>query len=560
METSRASSSSDQPKSWDEYEQLNQYRYSKVNWREIINLATFVSSCSWRECRVDKINGNPCPFRCQGCKAGRKRLIVQAEYRIAEEARQKAADEAKALNDRAEEENPGLYSQNKLWLPHAPGVALIRGHLLADIANFFSECDFVVHEHNEPATNLSLKAKGADIAWAFDNDRNVRLVFMGWSRQVRVQIVKFHPPSDYADREFPLQGVLHGMHGAFGAAMCKIITFLGSTGELEKGNIDNNSSYWFHSASGLKDKFMDDIGNTSFRMVRVPKMPVFSHYELMLRFGLGRGKERAKHFADNCEQNVKEWKVGPTSFQGTHWGSFENVPVERSERQEPQASDWEDSSEDSDVGNLSDVSGSTDQSGMPLTSQEKAAIQRRRAERAAQARAEARAALQTRLDAQAASEEELPMFYCQTHRRRETRDEHMEKLAKSNAAVREKRLALQAAWELEQAEALAREKRLAEAIEVADESQTESGETTRGEMGDSEDSESRLESLDTMDVEEEEDSEGEPRIDTRRFVPEYLRQGGEVQSGPAPLIVISDGESSPAPSIVISDGESSDEP
>lgn len=415
--------------------------------------------------------------------------MVQALSRRAEEERERAAEEAKALTDRAEDENPGLYRRDKLWMPHAPGVAVIRGHLLVDVASFFGNCDITVREHNAPTTNRSLQGKGRDIVEASE-DKETNQVFMRWYDQVQVQIDKFYPPPDTNDVENPGEGTLCGMRGAHGNAMCGLILFLGTTGEPGAGRVDKQCKYWFYSDLGFPGKNIWDIGDTPFRMVRVPTEPAPDIYEVMLRFNLKRGKKTAEHFRDNFKKNVQSWTVRHTLFEGFDWGSLQNVSPEPSVDDEPELPDPADSGEDSDLTDLSDMS---------------AACERRFAE--AQARV---GRANTLVEAQAAFER--GMAEDQADRERgfaEDRAADSEGITKA-MADRDRRHAVRAAREgKRKAEIQPTDERgHAEAAEENEESQTESG--------------------GTMVPEEEGDSEGEPRRDITRLAPEFLRRGGKL--------------------------------
>lgn len=393
--------------------------------------------------------------------------MIQALFRRAEEEREREAEEARALTDRAEDENPGLYRQDKLWMPHAPGVAVIRGHLLVDVASFFRDCDITVREHNAPTTNRSLQGKGRDII-ELGEDKEINQVFMRWYDQVQVQIDKFYPPPDTIDIEHPGEGILCGMRGAHGNAMCGLILFLGTTGEPEAERVDKQCKYWFYSASGFPGKNIWDIGDTPFRMVRVPAEPAPDIYEIMLRFNLKRGKKTAEHFRDNFKKNVKSWTVRATLFQGFDWGSLQNVSPELSEDDERELPDPADSGEDSDLTDLSDMS---------------AACERRFAELQAQV-----GRANTLAEAQAAFDRKWA----------------------EDTVDRDRRHAVRAARE---------GKRKAEIQPTNERGHTEAAE---------ENEESQTESSGTMMPEEEGDSEDEPRRDITRLAPESLRRGGKL--------------------------------
>lgn len=467
---------------------------------------------------MERMQGRPCPFRCRQCKAGvLTPLRAQALYREAEAARERAAEEAKAREDRAEEESPGLYTQDKLWLPHAPGVAIIRGDLLVDVANFFRDCDFTVREHNAPNTNRSLQDKGGMIADA-PEDSDMKRVFMRWTSQVQVQIDKFRSPPDTIDLEHPGQRVLCGLRGAHGNAVCGLILFLGSTGELQAGRVDNKCSYWFHSALGFSDKDIRDIGDNSFRMVRVPTKPVPDIYDLMLRFGLRRGNKSAEHFHENFSKNVKNRTVLHTRFEDFHWGSLQNVSAEPSADDEPEVPGQADSSEDSDVTDLSDMSGSEHLDGIPMNARERAACERRSTELQAQASREREVA-----EARDARSREIAEARAGRKRKfDEVRAADLERATKATADQK-RRHAVQAdreRKELAEAQA-ARERRLAETQAEHDTIHVEAAE---------EDEEPQAESADIMVHQEISVGlfEDEPRRDMTRLAPELLRRGGKL--------------------------------
>lgn len=438
-------------------------------------------------------------------------------YREAEAARERASEEAKAREDRAEEESPGLYTQDKLWLPHAPGVAIIRGDLLVDVASFFRDCDFTVREHNAPNTNISVQCKGWEIVNAH-KDAGIRRVFMRWTSQLQVQIDKFHSPPDMIDLEHPGQRVLCGLRGAHGNAVCGLIIFLGSTGEPEAGRVDKKCSYWFHSASGFSDKDIRDIGDTSCRMVRIPTKPVPDLYDIMLRFGLTRGKHSAEHFHDNFNTNVKNWAVLHTPFEDFDWGSLQNVSAEASEDDEPKVPGQAESPEDSGVTNLSDMSGSEDLSGIPMNARERTACEMRSTELQAQASREREVA-----EARDARSREIAEARADRKRKfDEIRAADLERATKATAD-RKRRHAVQAdrqRKELAEAQA-ARERRLAETQAEHDTSHVEAAE---------EDEEPQAESTDIMVHQEISVGlyEDEPRRDMTRLAPELLRRGGKL--------------------------------
>lgn len=479
--------------------------YSRVNWAGIVDFQHFVSSCPRQECCVGLINKKRCPIRCRGCKAGLTRLGTRRIERETENAAQEARD----LTARAEKENPGLFTQDKLWLPHAPGVALIRGDLLADVANFFRDCDITVQEHNEPTTNRCMQCTGNEF---FElSDRPQLRCFMRPTVQVRVQIDKFRPPPA-VDLEHPEKRVLCNMRGEHGNAMNRLILFLGFTGQNRGGNleIDKECSYWYYFASGFDPE--SKIGDTPFRMVRVSTEPAPDVYEIMLRLGLERGKNKAKHFRDNFNETVREWRFNPESQEDLISGCFDNVFAEFSDNDEPKAPGLTDPSEDSDVTNLSDISGPTDRSGVPMTREERADLERRITE--AQADRERvladQAAHEERLDAQVSDEREAS----------EPQDTRLRRAERRQAARAERELA--------QAQA-ARERELAEAAEEEEVSQTESGSTMAPEEGQNfEGRESGIESVGTIDSGEEADAEDESESDRPRRFPRCLSRGAKV--------------------------------
>lgn len=524
---------SESPHYWAEYEQIlktNRKAYSRIDWERILNFQYFVSSCPSQECHVELIHKTRCPIRCVFCRAGTSPVRARAMYRRMEEERENAAQEARDLTARAEKENPGLFSQDKLWLPHAPGVALIRGDLLADVANFFRECDITVHEHNEPTTELRLRGTGYEI---FESSEHPEMrFFMRPTVQVRVQIDKFRPPPDTVDLEHPEERVLCNMRGEHGNAMYRLILFLGFTGKSNGGDreIDKKCSYWYYFASGFDPEL--EIGDTTFRMVRVSTEPAPDVYEIMLRLGLERGREKAKHFRDNFNETVREWRFNPESKEDLISGCFDNVLAESSDDDDPKAPELADSSEDSDVTNLSDISGPTDRSGVPMTRKERAEIEKRFAEaQAARARElAAQAAEEERLAAQVADEEETDEIQ-ETRLRRTTRRQTARAREHAEAeAVRDRRLAKARADRERLAKAQAdRERRLAEAAQEEEVSQTESEGTMALEEGrDVEERAAGNESVGNVDSVEEVDPEDKSQNDRLRRFHRLLSQGAKV--------------------------------
>lgn len=517
--------SSETPYYWAQYEQLlktNRKAYSRINWPRILNFQYFVSSCPSQECHVELIHKTRCPIRCVFCRAGTSPVRARAMYRRMEEERENAAQEARDLTARAEEENPGLFTQDKLWLPHAPGVALIRGDLLADVANFFRECDITVHEHNEPTTELRLRGTGYEI-FECSEDPEFRC-FMRPTVQVRVQIDKFRPPPDTVDLEHPEERVLSNMQGAHGNAMYRLILFLGFTGKSNGGDreIDKECSYWYYFASGFDPE--SEIGDTTFRMVRVPTEPAPDIYEIMLRLGLERGKEKAKHFRENFNETVREWRFNPKSQEDLISGCFDNVFAESSDDDEPKAPELTDSSEDSDVTNLSDISGPTDRSGVPLTRKERADLEKRIAE------AQAHAARERELAAQAAEEERLAAQVADEEEADEIQDTRLRRSERRQTARARELAEEQAALKRRRAKARAdRERRLAEAAQEEEVSQTESEGTMALEEGqDVEEREAGIESFVNADSGEEVDPESNPESDRPRWFPRLLSRGAKV--------------------------------
>lgn len=497
--------SSESFRTWAEYERLSPKEYSRVNWAGILNFQNFVSSCPRQECYVRMINKNRCPIRCRGCANG----ITRLETRRLEEETENAAQEARALTARAEEENPGLFTQDKVWLPHAPGVAIIRGDLLADVANFFGDCDITVREHNEPTTDRCMQGTGNDF---FERAEQPGLRFcMRPTVQVRVQIDKFRPPPDTIDLEHPEDRVLCNMRGEHGNAMHRLILFLGFTGQNRGGDleIDKECSYWYYFATGFDPE--SKIGDTPFRMVRVSTEPAPDVYEIMLRLGLARGKNKAKHFRDNFNEIVREWRFDPESQEDLISGCFDNVFAESSDDDEPKAHGLTDPSEDSDVTNLSDISGPTDRSGVPMTREERADIEKRIVE--------AQAARQRALADQAAHEERLDAQVADEREDTNPQETRLRRTERRQAARAEREAQAQAA----------RERRLAEAAEEDEVSQTESGGTVDLEEGQNfKERESGIESVGNIASGEEADLEDESESDRPRRFPRSISQGAKV--------------------------------
>lgn len=515
MESSSRQGRSEFP--WAQYEQLSDWRYCTVDWKTKLDIPQFLASCPWKNCHVSRVKGKRCPLRCFDCQIGTMRPIVaRAMFERAREERERAAEEARALTQRAEEESPGLFTLDKLWLPHAPGVALIRGDLLVDVANFFRQCDITVREHNEPTTNRSLQGKGWDLI-SVSGDPKFRFFFRP-TMQVRVQIDKFYPPPDEVDFEHYGEGVLCGLRRAHSNAIWMLLNYLGGTGENWGGNlpVDRECSYFCYSPEGFGRRWRN--GGTPFRMVRVLTEPVTDCYEIMLRLGLERGRKRAKHFCDHFKETVKERKIVPWLHANLRRDSLDNVPAESGGDGEYEIRGLTDTSEGSDVTNQSDDSGSEDLSGLPVTPAEEAAFERRLAE--------ARVARERELAAEAAEKERLAE---QADAEKKAAEDQAPRVNTVQEAVakRKERQARQAARKAAEAQA-ARERRLAEAAEKDKESRSEVGEIAApGERQDPEGNESNTESDGTIDSGEEEDTADEPRRDMMRLAPEHLRRGGK---------------------------------
>lgn len=466
------------------------------------------------------IRGRRCPFRCQNCQNGTARpLATRAAYERTEEERERAAVEATELANRVEAETPGLFSLDKLWLPHAPGVALIRGDLLVDVANFFSECDITVREHNEPTTNRSLQGKGWHIV-DVSEETKLRMFFRPYA-QIRVQIDKFYPPPDVVDLEHPGERALCCRKGAHSKAMRMLLCYLGGTGGTDGGNleIDKKCSYLLYSASGFGHQWK--LEGAPFRMVRVPTEPIPDIYEIMLRLGIKRGKKRAKHFRENFDETVRERKIDLWSYADLRLTSLQNVPAGSREDEDYEVPDLTDSSEDSDVTAPSDDSGLEDLSGLRLTAAEEADSERRAAE--------AKAAHEREMAAEAAHEEELAAQAAEEKEAGESQADRLKRLEEATA-LRERRHALQAAREAaEAAEAeAARGRRPPKVAEKDEESHAEAGESVaQEERHESEDNEANPEREDTEDSGEETDTVDELSRDITRLDLQDQGRGGK---------------------------------
>lgn len=518
MESSASLRPSEIP--WNGYESLNELKYSRVEWTTILDFQQFLSSCPWRQCYVGTIRRRRCPFRCQNCQNRTARpLATRAAYERTEEERERAAVEARELANRVEEEDPGLFSRDKLWFPYTPGVALIRGDLLVDVANFFSECDITVREHNTPTTNRSLQGKGWNIV-NVSEDTELRMFFRPYA-QLRVQIDKFYPPPDVDDLEHPGERVLCCRKGAHSKAMRMLLCYLGGTGKNEGGSlkIDEKCSYLLYSALGFGSQWK--IEDAPFRMVRVPTEPVPDIYEIMLRLGLKRGKKRAKHFRENFKRTVRERKIRFWSYADLHPSSLRNVPAESREDEDYEVPDLTDSSEGSDVTDPSDDSGSEDLSGLRLTAAEEADSERRAAE--------AQAAHERKLAAEAAHEEELAAQAAEEEEPAESQAARLKRLEEATA-LRERRHALQAAREAaDAAEAeAAGGRRHPKVADKDEESHAEAGESVApGERHESEDNEAHPEREDIEDSGEETDIVDELCRGISRLDVQHPRPGGK---------------------------------
>lgn len=509
MASSSSQQNSKNPYLWSEFEELDAWKYSRVKWESLLNLQHFVKGCPWEWCSIEWLNGKRVPMRCPNCKTGKMTMRkANLLYERAEEQRQEALKQERERTRRAEEEKPGLFRSDKLWRPHAPGVALIRGDLLIEIAGFFLDCDFFFEEHNAPDNTPAFIMGGRDVLKMCDDPRTAHLVRGFETAQIRVAIDKFRtPPEDLTGVEHPGETALCGMRGAHGNAVCGLIVFLGSTGDPAAGKVDTACSYWFYSALGISGPTIRrSMGRSPFRMVRLPKRPVNDMYDLMLRLDLRGGKKRVKHYRDNYNENVKEWKINHVPFERFRWGNLKMAHA--GHFVDDEVSGLTDSSEDSDVTNMSDMSGSTDRSGVPMSRNERIDLEKRFNElrTASEGRLAAQAALETRLADEAADRERSQR---RSQRFNALRTEWLVGLT----AQRERRHAVQAAREKKAVAEARKKKRAEDRLKRLTELKA-SGK----------DEESAI----IIDSGEEEDVEEEPKDNTRRHeIPEFFRGGGK---------------------------------
>lgn len=338
---------------------LNWTQYAKVDWPKELDFHQFQAQCNEEDyCTFRDYRRKKVPLPCEKHRQGTNQMwrLKKRYEEIAEEekvqkwrqARKAAEEETTALRRRARAENPDLLRLNKLWLPLEPGVAIIRGEMLLDIATFFCDCDINVQEHNEPDLNRWYKGKGADlVAEATDPDVDWELEwFTRRLAQLRVSIDKFRRPPDAKDCERPGGAALRNLKGAHGNALCGLILFLGSTGEPASEKIDKECSYWFYSAWGLSGPDLSKLGKTQFRMVRQANVRNPDTHEIMVSFDLATGKKRAKSFCDNFRLNVKPWRITPLLWKNFQsWGDLGDVDPDPSEDDDLGE---DDSSEDKD--------------------------------------------------------------------------------------------------------------------------------------------------------------------------------------------------------------------
>lgn len=340
--------------------------YAKIDWEKKIDLQQFLSYCREPEvCRLRKWKGKmvpiPCPKHRKGTNLMWRHNRLAAEkaeeqsflewFWKKDQAEQKEKKKAEEFRDDVREQNPDLWRLDKLWQPLRPGVAIIRGDMLTDVATFFRDCDITVEIHNEPTDARSLKVKGEDIV-ARPESKEIR-PFTRRFVQVRVSIDKFNQPPTKEDLENPGAGALRGLNGPHGNAMCGLMLFLGSTGEPASDNIDKKCTYWLYCDWGFPGFPRVDIsklGEEPFRMVRLSNKLHPEIHEIMTRFDLTPGKKRAKSFSDDFNKIVKPWRVTPSPWQEFHrWGDLQEVDPDSSEDDDPGEDDTsEDSSSEDD--------------------------------------------------------------------------------------------------------------------------------------------------------------------------------------------------------------------
>lgn len=340
--------------------------FAKIDWEKKINLQQFLAYCSEPEvCHLRKWKGKmvpiPCPKHRKGTNLMWRQNKLAAEkakkqrflewFWKKDQAEQKEKEDAETFRDRFRSRNPDLWRSDKLWQPLRPGVAIIRGDMLPDVATFFRNCNITVEIHNEPTDTRRLKAKGEDIV-AHPERKEIR-PFTRAFVQVRVSIDKFNQPPTEMNLEHPDDGVLRGLNGAHGNAMCGLIIFLGSTGEPASDKIDKECTYWFYCDWGFSGPDLSKIGENPFRMVRLSNEVHLGIHEMMNRFDLRPGKKRAKSFIGDFNRIVKPWRVTPSPWQEFHrWGDLRNVDPDSSAEDDlgEDDSSEDDSSEDDSSG------------------------------------------------------------------------------------------------------------------------------------------------------------------------------------------------------------------
>lgn len=235
-----------------------------------------------------------------------------AEKKEREEKRDAEWAEECERIERAIAESPDLWLRDKRWEPVGPGVALIAGTMVQDIATFFCDCDITVEEANLFNENRKYTKEGRDIVAQIQS----RSDEVDWSTtqqvQVRISIDKFRRPGHVGDLEHAGHPAVRNLKGRCGNTSCAVILFLGRTGQ----KIDDQCCYWLYSASGFSGPDLSKLGqNDSFRMVRLSKVSHLDHIDFMRCFGLRMGKERVEAFSDGFNSKVTRTQVTPLKWE-----------------------------------------------------------------------------------------------------------------------------------------------------------------------------------------------------------------------------------------------------
>jgi hypothetical protein len=236
---------------------------------------------------------------------------------------EQAQEEADELRRQARAKSHDLFRLKKMWLPLAPGVAVVRGDDFLDVATFFFECVIRVVTHHEPVERRTAWGLGKTlIARATGLGVDFKDTWYTWPNvQLRVSIHNFCP-NPHLERprgEHPGNSVLRGLKGPHGIALCELLLFVGSTG---LGLIDDSYSYWFYCRRGFANGDISKVGRFPFRMVRLhnEKTTTSTPCEVMRLLDLPMGKKREKSLRENGSEQVRVWQVNQIN-----WEDFEHL-------------------------------------------------------------------------------------------------------------------------------------------------------------------------------------------------------------------------------------------